>query len=82
MDGQIFTLELAAPQMHGHQADPGKDKKKTRRTEAGGLEVCTGGVSAGSEPAPQSIVRPEQWNPKFYGLSFKIPLDLARIFSR
>jgi hypothetical protein len=57
MGGQIFTLALAAPQKHGHakrdQADPGKDKEKTRRAEAaGGLEVCTGGVSAGSEPAP------------------------------
>jgi hypothetical protein len=28
MDGQIFKLELAAPQKHGHQADPGKDKKE------------------------------------------------------
>jgi hypothetical protein len=37
MDGQIFKLELAAPQKHGHQADPGKDKKKTRRAEAAGL---------------------------------------------
>jgi hypothetical protein len=35
MDGQIFTLGLAAPQKHGHQADPAKDKKKTRRAEAG-----------------------------------------------
>jgi hypothetical protein len=35
MGGQIFTLGSAAPQKHGHQADPGKDKKKTRRAEAG-----------------------------------------------
>jgi hypothetical protein len=28
---------LAAPQKHGHQADPGKDKKKTRRAEPAGL---------------------------------------------
>jgi hypothetical protein len=34
MDGQIFTLELAAPQKHGHQADPGK---KTCRAEAAAL---------------------------------------------
>jgi hypothetical protein len=37
MDGQIFKLGLAAPQKHGHQADPGKDKKKTRRAKAAGL---------------------------------------------
>jgi hypothetical protein len=40
MGGQIFTLALAAPQKHGakrDQADPGKDKKKTRRAEAAGL---------------------------------------------
>jgi hypothetical protein len=41
MGGQIFTLASAAPQKHGHakrdQADPGKDKKKTRRAEAAGL---------------------------------------------
>jgi hypothetical protein len=37
MDGQISKLELAAPQTHRHQADPGKDKKKTRRAEAAGL---------------------------------------------
>ena len=35
MGGQIFTLGSAAPQKHGHQADPGKDKKKARRAEAG-----------------------------------------------
>src|ERR1700689_5408077 len=39
MGGQIFTLGSAAPQKHGHakrdQADPGKDKKKSRRAEAG-----------------------------------------------
>ena len=52
MDGQIFTLGLAAPQKHGHakrdQADPGKDKKKTRRAEAAGLRsvaaVCERGI--------------------------------------
>jgi hypothetical protein len=41
MGGQIFALESAAPQKDGHakrdQADPGKDKTKTRRTEAAGL---------------------------------------------
>jgi hypothetical protein len=37
MGGQIFTLAPAAPQKHGHQADPGKDKKKTRRAEAAGF---------------------------------------------
>jgi hypothetical protein len=41
MGGQIFTLGSAEPQKHGHakrnQADPGKDKKKTRRAEAAGL---------------------------------------------
>jgi hypothetical protein len=41
MGGQIFALAAAARQKHGHakrdQADPGKDKKKTRRTEAAGL---------------------------------------------
>jgi hypothetical protein len=49
MDGQIFKLELAAPQTHRHQADPGsKDKKKTRRAEATGLRsvaaVCERGI--------------------------------------
>jgi hypothetical protein len=48
MDGQIFKLELAAPQKHGYQADPGKDKKKTRRAEAAGLRsvaaVCERGI--------------------------------------
>jgi hypothetical protein len=37
MGRQIFTLASAAPQKHGHQADPGKDKKKTRRAEAAGF---------------------------------------------
>ena len=41
MGGQIFTLASAAPQKHGHakrdQADPSRDKKKTRRAEAAGL---------------------------------------------
>jgi hypothetical protein len=48
MDGQIFKLELAAPQKQGHQADPGKDKKKTRRAEAASLRsvaaVCERGI--------------------------------------
>jgi len=48
MDGQIFTLGLAAPQKQGHQADPGKDKKKTRRAEAASLRfvaaVCERGI--------------------------------------
>jgi hypothetical protein len=56
MGGPIFTLAAAAPQKHGHakrdQANPGKDQKKTRRAEAAGFEVCTGGVSAGPEPVP------------------------------
>jgi hypothetical protein len=50
MDGQIFTLAAAAPQKHGpkrDQADPGKDKKKTRRAEAAGFRsvaaVCERG---------------------------------------
>jgi hypothetical protein len=41
MGGQIFTLGSAEPKKHAHakrdQADPGKDKKKTRRAEAAGL---------------------------------------------
>jgi hypothetical protein len=48
MGGQIFTMAAAAPQKHGHQADPGKDKKKTRRAEAAGLRsvaaVCERGI--------------------------------------
>jgi hypothetical protein len=51
MDGQIFTLELAAPEKHGHQADPGKDKKKTRRAEAAGLRSAPR-CERGPEPAP------------------------------
>jgi hypothetical protein len=36
MGGQIFTLASAAPQKRD-QAEPGKDKKKTRRAEAAGF---------------------------------------------
>jgi hypothetical protein len=64
MDGQIFTLGLAAPQKHGHQADPGKDKKKTRPAEAAGLRSVAAVCERGLRSRAPSI-GPEQWNPKF-----------------
>jgi hypothetical protein len=52
MDGQILKLELAAPQKHRYQADPGKDKKKTRRAEAAGLRSVAAVCERGIRPAP------------------------------
>jgi hypothetical protein len=55
MGGQIFTLAAAAPQKHGHakrdQADPGKDKKKTRRAEAASLRSVAAVCERGTEAA-------------------------------
>src|ERR1700686_1234991 len=64
MDGQIFTLGLATPQKHAHQADPGKDKKKTRRAEAAGLRavaaVCEQTVGSRNPSAPPRSTNPDK----------------------